>query len=102
MRRPIVPKLVIAAIDPVVDEESAGAVHLYAALRCRPDQSLSIRLPRFDSAIAASEIGRSGRIFVLRHPRERIAVDGKIAIIALHGRLESRSPETWNSLGLLT
>jgi hypothetical protein len=58
--------------------------------------------PRFDSAIAASEIDRSGRIFVLRGPRERIAVDGKIAIIALHDRLESRSPEPWNSLDLLT
>ena len=57
---------------------------------------------RFNSETTASEIDRSARIFVPRRLRERIAVDGKIAIIALRDRLESRSPEEWNSLDLLS
>jgi DNA-binding transcriptional regulator/RsmH inhibitor MraZ len=48
------------------------------------------------------EIDRSARIFVPRRLRERIAVDSKIAIIALRDQLESRSPEEWNSLDLLS
>ena len=85
-----------------MDEESADAVHLYVALRCQSNQPLSIRPFRFNSETTASEIDRSARIFVPWRLRERIAVDGKIAIIALRDRLESRSPEEWNSLDLLT
>jgi endonuclease/exonuclease/phosphatase (EEP) superfamily protein YafD len=52
---------------------------------------------RCNSEITASEIDRSGQVWVSRRLRERVAVDGEIPIIGLYDQLESLSSEEWKA-----